>query len=125
MKEIKVGIIGSGSIAKHKHLPGHQGVEGVSVIAVCDIDLQRARTFADEHNIEHVFEIQHDLLAISEIDAVSVCTPNNFHAEPTIAALKSGKHVICEKPIAGNAVDGQAMVDAQKSAGKILQIGLQ
>ena len=125
MKEIKVGIIGSGSIATHKHLPGHRKVEGVSVIAVCDIDLQRAQTFSDEHEIEHVFDSHYDLLAIPEIDAVSVCTPNNFHAEPTIAALKSGKHVICEKPIAGNAVDGRAMVDAQESSGKILQIGLQ
>lgn len=49
--------------------------------------------------------------------------PNNFHAEPT--ALKADKHVICEKPITGNAGDGQAMVDTQKASGKILQIGLQ
>ncbi len=125
MKEIKVGIIGSGSIATHKHLPGHRKVEGVSVIAACDIDLQRAQNFADEHEIEYVFDSHHDLLTMPEIDAVSVCTPNNFHAEPTIAALKANKHVICEKPIAGNAVDGQAMVDAQKVSGKILQIGLQ
>ena len=125
MKEIKVGIIGSGSIATHKHLPGHLKVEGVSVIAACDIDLQRAQNFADEHEIEYVFDSHHDLLTMPEIDAVSVCTPNNFHAEPTIAALKANKHVICEKPIAGNAVDGQAMVDAQKVSGKILQIGLQ
>ena len=125
MKEIKVGIIGSGSIATHKQLPGHLKVEGVSVIAACDIDLQRAQNFADEHEIEYVFDSHHDLLTMPEIDAVSVCTPNNFHAEPTIAALKANKHVICEKPIAGNAVDGQAMVDAQKVSGKILQIGLQ
>ena len=125
MKEIKVGIIGSGSIATHKHLPGHLKVEGVSVIAACDIDLQRAQNFADEHEIEYVFDSHHDLLTMPEIDAVSVCTPNNFHAEPTIAALKANKHVICEKPIAGNALDGQAMVDAQKVSGKILQIGLQ
>lgn len=58
---------------------------------------------------------------MDELDAVSVCTPNNFHAGPTIAALNAGKHVLCEKPIAGNAVDGQAMVDAQKASGKVLQ----
>ena len=123
MKETKVGIIGSRSIATHKHLPGHQNVAGVSVVVACDIDLQRAQAFADEHEIEHVFDNHHDLLAIPEIDAVSVCTPNNFHAEPT--ALKADKHVICEKPITGNAGDGQAMVDTQKASGKILQIGLQ
>lgn len=125
MQEIKVGIIGSGSIATHKHLPGHQAVEGVSVIAVCDIDLQQARALAAEYEIEHVFDNHQELLAMREIDAVSVCTPNNFHREPTIAALTVAKHVICEKPIAGNAVDAQSMVDAQKTSGKILQIGLQ
>ena len=125
MEEIKVGIIGAGGIAGGKHLPGHRNVEGVSIIAVCDIDRQRAENFAKQHDIKHVFTDYNDLIAMPELDAVSVCTPNNFHAPPTIAALEAGKHVICEKPIAGNANDGQAMVDAQKASGKVLQIGLQ
>lgn len=125
MKEIKVGIVGAGGIAGGKHLPGHLKVEGVSVIAVCDIDEARAKNFAKKHEIKYVFTDYNELVAMPELDAVSVCTPNNFHAGPTIAALKAGKHVICEKPIAGNAIDGGAMVDAQKESGKILQIGLQ
>ncbi len=125
MDETKVGIIGAGGIAGGKHLPGHRNVEGVSIIAVCDIDQQRAENFAKQHDIKHVFTDYNDLVAMPELDAVSVCTPNNFHAPPTIAALEAGKHVICEKPIAGNANDGQAMVDAQKASGKVLQIGLQ
>ena len=125
MDETKVGIIGAGGIAGGKHLPGHRNVEGVSIIAVCDIDRQRAENFAKQHDIKHVFTDYNDLVAMPELDAVSVCTPNNFHAPPTIAALNAGKHVICEKPIAGNANDGQAMVDAQKASGKVLQIGLQ
>ena len=125
MKETKVGIIGAGGIAGGKHLPGHKKVEGVSVIAVCDIDAERAKLFAEKHDIKHVFTDYNDLVAMDELDAVSVCTPNNFHAAPTIAALEAGKHVICEKPIAGNGIDGQAMVDAQKASGNVLQIGLQ
>ena len=125
MKEITIGIIGAGAIAKGKHLPGHRDIEGVSVIAVCDIDEERARHFAQEHEIEHFFTDYHQLIAMPEIDAVSVCTPNNLHAAPTIAALNAGKHVICEKPLAGNAEDGQAMVNAQSASGKVLQIGLQ
>ena len=125
MDETKVGIIGAGGIAGGKHLPGHRNVEGVSIIAVCDIDRQRAENFAKQHDIKHVFTDYNDFVAMPELDAVSVCTPNNFHAPPTIAALNAGKHVICEKPIAGNANDGQAMVDAQKASGKVLQIGLQ
>ncbi len=125
MKEIRVGIIGAGGIAGAKHLPGHRKVKGVSVLAVCDIDEQHAKNFAKKHEIKYVFTDYNDLVAMPELDAVSVCTPNNFHAGPTIAALKAGMHVICEKPIAGNAKDGQAMVDAQKESGKVLQIGLQ
>ena len=121
----KVGIIGAGGIGAGKHLPGHRGVKDVSIIAVCDIDESKAKEFAKQHEIEHVFSDYNDLLAMDEIDAVSVCTPNNFHAPPTIAALEAGKHVICEKPMASNAIDGQAMVDAYHASGKILQIGLQ
>jgi predicted dehydrogenase len=125
MKEIKVGIVGAGGIAGGKHLPGHRSVKGVEVIAVCDIVEERAKSFAKQHNIPNVFTDYKDLVAMEELDAVSVCTPNNFHPGPTIAALEAGKHVICEKPLAGNAKDGQAMVDAAKKSGKILQIGLQ
>jgi len=125
MKTIKVGIIGSGGIAGGKHLPGHRGVEGVELIVACDIIEERAKGFAERHDIPHYFTDYRDLVAMEELDAVSVCTPNNFHAAPTIAALEAGKHVICEKPLAGNAKDGQAMVDAAKKSGKVLQIGLQ
>ena len=125
MKKIKVGIVGCGGIAGGKHLPGHNGVKDVSIIAACDIDESRAKAFAKQHDIPHVFSKYEKLVEMDELDAVSVCTPNNFHAGPTIAALNAGKHVICEKPIAANAIDGQAMVDAQRASGKILQIGLQ
>lgn len=125
MKKIKVGIVGCGGIAGGKHLPGHNSVKNVQIIAACDIDKKRAKDFAKKHEIPNVFDDYNKLVEMDEIDAVSVCTPNNFHAGPTIAALNAGKHVICEKPIAANAIDGQAMVDAQKASGKILQIGLQ
>ena len=83
MQEIKVGIIGAGGIAGGKHLPGHRNVKGVSIIAVCDIDQQRAENFAKQHDIKHIFTDYNEMVAMPELDAVSVCTPNNFHA-PTI-----------------------------------------
>lgn len=125
MKEIKVGIIGTGGIAGGKHLPGHEGVEGVSVIAGCDIIEEKAKNFAKKNDIPNVFTDYEKLVEMDELDAVSVCTPNCYHAEPTVAALEAGKHVICEKPMSDNAVDGQKMVNAAKKSGKILQIGLQ
>ena len=123
-KDIKVGILGAGGIARGAHMPGYQATDGVKVIAVCDIVKKVADQFAKQYDIPNVFTDYKELVAMDELDAVSVCTPNNFHAEPTVAALEAGKHVLCEKPIAGNAKDGQAMVDAAKKAKKILQIGL-
>jgi len=125
MKEIKVGIIGAGGIAGGKHLPGHKGVKSVSVIAACDIVEKRVKNFAEKNDIPNVFTDYEELVRMDELDAVSVCTPHGYHAGPTVAALEAGKHVICEKPLADNAVNGQKMVDAAKKSGKILQIGLQ
>lgn len=123
---INVGIIGAGGIAEGAHMPGYQATPGVKVIAVCDIIKERAIQFARRFGIpdSNVFTDYKDLVAMDELGAISVCTPNNFHAGPTVAALESDKHVLCEKPIAGNAKDGQAMVDAARKAKKILQIGL-
>ena len=121
---INVGIVGAGGIAQGAHMPGYQAVSGTKVIAVFDVVEERAEQFAKRYDIPYVFTDYKDLAAMDELDAISVCTPNNFHAGPTIAALEAGKHVLCEKPIAGNARDGQAMVDAAKKSKKILQIGL-
>lgn len=123
---INVGIVGAGGIASGAHMPGYMAVPDVKVIAVCDVVKERAESFADRYGIpkKNVFTDYNDIAEMDELDAISVCTPNNFHAGPTIAALEHGKHVLCEKPIAGNAIDGQAMVDAAKKAKKILQIGL-
>jgi predicted dehydrogenase len=123
-KDVKVGIVGAGGIAQGAHMPGYQATSGVKVVAVCDIVKEKAERFAKQHDIPNVFTDYEDLVAMKELDAISVCTPNNFHAGPAVAALEAGKHVLCEKPIAGNAKDGQAMVDAAKKAKKILQIGL-
>ena len=62
----KVGIIGAGGIGAGKHLPGHRRVEGVSIIAVCDIDEPKAKEFGQKHEIEHVFADYNDLLAMDE-----------------------------------------------------------
>ncbi|MBT3269952.1 Gfo/Idh/MocA family oxidoreductase, partial [Candidatus Poribacteria bacterium] len=102
-KKIRVGFIGSGGIAQGKHVPGHLSVPNVEIVACCDIAEERAKVFAERNGVDHVFTDHNKMLEMDEIDAVSVCTPNAFHADPTIAALKAGKHVICEKPLAGNA----------------------
>ncbi len=123
-KDINVGVVGTGGIARGAHMPGYLATDGVKVVAACDISEAAAKKFAKDYDIKNVFTDYNDMVAMDDLDAISVCTPNNFHAGPTVAALEAGKHVLCEKPIAGDGKDGQAMVDAAKKAKKILQIGL-
>jgi len=124
MRKIRVGIIGSGGIAQACHMPAYQALAGVELHAVADINPQAARAAAEKFSVPHVFTDYRDLVAMPEIDVVSVCTPNAFHKGPTIAALKAGKHVLVEKPIAVNAAEGRAMLRAAKRAGKLLMVGL-
>lgn len=123
-KRIGVGIVGAGGIATAVHIPAYQKLDGVELVAICDINRARAETVAAEHGFRHVYSRYQDLVKNRHLDVVSVCTPNAFHKGPTIAALKAGKHVLCEKPIALNAVEGAAMVAAARKARRKLQIGL-
>ncbi len=123
-KTVRVGIIGAGNIAASAHVPGYRAAEDVEIVAVCDIVPGRADAFAAEHDIPHAYASHQEMLAKVPLDAVSVCTPNFVHKETTIDALEAGLHVLCEKPIAMNLAEGQAMEAAARKAGKVLQIGL-
>jgi len=124
-KTLGIGIIGSGGIARGAHLPGYKACEkdGVKIVACSDINLETANQAAEQFGIPHVFTDYKKLLEMEEVDAVSVCTPNYLHKQPTIDALEAGKHVLVEKPLAMNADEGKAMVAAAKRSGKKLQVG--
>jgi predicted dehydrogenase len=123
-KKVRIGIIGSGGIAQNAHLPGYTAIPDLcEVVALADINPEAAKTASEKFNVKHVFDNYNSLLEMDEIDAVSVCTPNYVHMDPTIKALQAGKHVLCEKPIAMNAGEARKMVDAAKKAGKKLQVG--
>ena len=101
--------------------------EDVEVVAFCDIIRERAVASANQFGIPEakIYENYRDLIAREDIDVVHVCTPNSSHSEITVAALQSGKHVMCEKPMAINSVEAKAMLDAAKATGKKLTIGYQ
>ncbi len=122
MKKVKVGIIGAGGISQ-SHIAGYKALDNVEIYAVCDINEQRAIECSKNHNIKHVFTDFNEMLKLEELDAVSVCTWNNVHAPATIASLKAGKHVLCEKPMAMNAEQALEMEKAAEESGKILMIG--
>ncbi len=125
-KKIRIGLIGAGGIATSCHMPGYASIpDECEMVAVCDIDDKAAQAAADKFEIPRVFSSYVDLIADPDIDAVSVTTPNALHMEPTIMALKAGKHVLCEKPLAMNGEEAKKMCRAAKDSGKILQVALQ
>ena len=122
---IRVGIVGTGGISR-AHQKTYEKAGGFEIVAVCDIIKSKANQAAEEWDVpkKHVFSSYTKMLEMDEIDAVSVCTYNQRHRRPTVAALNAGKHVLCEKPMAATLPDATAMVRAAKASGKILQIGL-
>ncbi|MEB1809311.1 MAG: Gfo/Idh/MocA family oxidoreductase [Bacillaceae bacterium] len=121
MSKIRVGIIGCGSIAKHRHMPEYANNEHTEITAVCDIVEERAQEFAEKYEAT-AFTNYEELLQNADVDAVSVCTPNYLHAPVSIAALQAGKHVLCEKPMATSREDALAMIEAAKQSNKKLMI---
>jgi len=122
MDKIRIGVIGTGSIAR-EHLKAYQKNPHVEIYALCDINPEILAKRAEEFAVERTFTNLDDMLKLPEIDAVSVCTWNAAHAPCTIAALNAGKHVLCEKPMAMNAEEAKAMKEAAEKNGKLLMIG--
>ncbi|MBE1441546.1 Gfo/Idh/MocA family protein [Paenibacillus sp. OAS669] len=124
-KKLKVAVIGCGGIAKGKHLPSLAKLEQVELVAFCDIIVERAEQAAEKYGVAgaKVYEDYRELLKDKSIQVVHVCTPNDSHADISIAALESGKHVMCEKPMAKTAADARRMAEAAERTGYKLTIG--
>ena len=124
---LKIGIIGCGGIATQKHMPALQSLDNVEMVAFCDVIAEKAEeakaTFGTEQ--AKTYTDYKELLCDPTIDVVHVCTPNKSHSFITIDSLESGKHVMCEKPMAKTTEEARAMVEAAKRTGKKLTIGYQ
>ena len=126
-RQLGIGVIGCGGIARHAHLPNIARNPRTNLIAVGDIDLDRAKAFAAEFGdgTTVAYQDYQDLLANPDVEMVCVTTWAAAHAEPVIAAAKAGKHILCEKPIAISLADADAMVAAAKEAGVKFSMGYQ
>ncbi|WP_335872593.1 Gfo/Idh/MocA family protein [Bacillus sp. 2205SS5-2] len=121
MTKLRMGIIGVGGIAQARHIPTFMQLsENVSIEAISDINTLTAQAVAEKFSISKVYSDYVDVFA--HVDVVTICTPNKFHAEIAIAALKAGLHVFCEKPMAMTPKESQAMIDAAEESGKVLAI---
>ncbi|MCC6442671.1 MAG: Gfo/Idh/MocA family oxidoreductase [Armatimonadetes bacterium] len=123
MKTIKVGVIGTGGIS-NAHMGGYQKVKDVEVVAGADIVPGRAKEWAQRHNVPHAFEDYRKLLLMDEIELVSVCTYNRAHMQPTVDALKAGKHVLVEKPMSDDLAEAYKMMRTAQETGKLLMCAI-
>ncbi len=123
MNDLKVAILGTGGIFRLAHAPAWRQIPQARVIATCDIIKERADQARAELGITKSFSSLDELLASDGIDLVDICTPHPSHAELAIKALRAGKHVICEKPMALKIEDAARMIEAAKESGRHLYIG--
>lgn len=119
---LNVGVIGVGSISRH-HIKSYLNHEEVNLIAFCDKNKERLAEKGALFEVKQLYSDYYELLSNDAIDAVSVCTWNNSHAEIAIAALESGKHVVVEKPLSMTVNEALAVQATVEKTGKVLQIG--
>jgi len=118
---MRVGIIGTNLMGRRRAI-ALKAFPGCQLTAVASAHFEKAQVFAKEFGSEAEVDWK-SLLKRSDVDVVLVCTTVATHAEIVIAALSAGKHVLCEKPLARTAEDGEAMVNAAEKFGKILKCG--
>ena len=111
---MKVGLIGTG-FGTRVHMPAMRADSHIDVVAICSAHRARAEAAAKEWGIGFATDDYRELIARDDVEVVNVCTPPDSHAEMTIAALQAGKHVVCEKPLALDVAEAQAMAAAAET----------
>jgi len=120
MSELRWGILSTANIARTKVIPGMRRAARSRIVAIASRDLAQARAAAAEAGIPVAHGSYEALIADPEVDAVYIPLPNHLHAEWTIAAVRAGKHVLCEKPLALTSADAERMVAAAQASGMTL-----
>jgi predicted dehydrogenase len=119
---VNIGVIGTGSIAQF-HLDAYAGNPRADIVAVSDLNLDRARSAAEKYGVPRVYGDPAELLADPEVHAVSICTWNDTHVPLALAALQAGKHVLVEKPMSRTHAEALEVQRAAEQSGRIVQVG--
>jgi predicted dehydrogenase len=119
-RPLRFGILGAARIAPDALVKAAQKVPAVEVVAVAARDPKRAREFATANGIPRVVASYDDLVNDPGLDVIYNPLPNSLHCEWSVAALRAGKHVLCEKPLASNAIEAERMAQAAQDSGKLL-----
>jgi len=120
--QLKIGVVGSGGVARIYHMPGWAAVPDCEVAATCDSNRATAEKLAKDFGVPTVYTDYRELIADPSIDIVDVCTPNRLHTEIVIAALEANKHVLCEKPLATTTAEIHRMGEAVEKSKGILMV---
>jgi predicted dehydrogenase len=121
-KPLRIGVIGLGQIALKAHLPGYDRTPGCRLTAVQSARESHAKRVAVQYGIPHIYKEWNRLLESDQVDAVSICTPNFTHAPIALKALREGKHVLVEKPMAVHREEALELVRTAESSGRILMV---
>lgn len=121
MSKLRVGVIGLG--IGRKHVLGYREHPAAEVVAAADLDpARREEARGGQYAVPLLYASAEEMLAEADLDVVSICTPNKFHRPLALAAFEAGCHVLCEKPIALTAAEGEQMLAAAKAANRRLMI---
>ncbi|WP_369061793.1 Gfo/Idh/MocA family oxidoreductase [Caulobacter sp. 73W] len=118
----RIALAGAGAFGI-KHLDGLKNIEGVEIVSIISRTLEQAQDVAAKYGAKHASTELADALARDDVDAVILCTPTQMHAAQAIACLEAGKHVQVEIPLADSLADAEAVLAAQKKAGKVAMVG--
>lgn len=126
MDRVRIGLIGIGRWAVDVHIANLKRLPNAAVVALCSrSEENRARGAEAVGGAPRLFASAEELLACDEVDAVIVSTPNNSHARLSTAALRAGRHVYCEKPMAVSVAEAQGVAEAVDAAGKVFMTGFE
>lgn len=119
---VRIGIVGCGKISTVGHAPELSRCPGAKIVALCDLVESKAKALRDQFAPDASLFTDFDQFLKFDLDAVTIATPNYLHCPMTLAALGSGRHVLCEKPMAGSVADARKMVAAARKARRVLHI---
>jgi predicted dehydrogenase len=121
MEPLRVGVVGLGW-AGEQHLKNYLRLPNVEVVALAGLEAPRLRELGQRYGVPRLHRDYEEVVARGDLDAVSICAPNHLHAPVAIAALKSGKHVLCEKPLARTGAEAEGIVLTAREAGRVVHI---
>ncbi|MBD0354651.1 MAG: Gfo/Idh/MocA family oxidoreductase, partial [Rubrobacteraceae bacterium] len=111
VEPLRVGVVGLGW-AGEQHLKNYLRLPNVEVVAIAGLEEPRLHELGQRYGVPNLHRDYEEVVARDDLDAIGICAPNHLHAPVAIAALKRGKHVLCEKPLARTGVEAEGIVRA-------------